>query len=162
LTDAGGIDSEHRPKSRRVGPVGRWLRFVHGKDGFRRAQKEGSMEKKTILIVDDEKNLRFLYEKEFTEEGFNVVTAADAAEAMKAYQEQHVDLIVLDIKLGDHDDGGLEALKRIRGVNKELPIVLNTAYASYKADFYSWLADAYVTKSSNLDELKGKVRELLR
>lgn len=120
------------------------------------------MSNKTILVVDDEKSLRMLYEKEFTEEGFKVLLAADAAEALRVYQEEKVDLIILDIKLGDSHDGGLETLKRIRSLNKELPIILNTAYASYKADFYSWLADAYVTKSSNLDELKSKVKDLLR
>ena len=46
-------------------------------------------------------------------------------------------------------------------INKDLPIILNSAYSTYKSDFQSWLADAYVVKSSNLEELKRKVKELV-
>jgi two-component SAPR family response regulator len=70
-----------------------------------------------------------------------------------------VDLVVLDIKMEGRN--GLESLSDFRRVNKDLPIILNSAYSTYKSDFQSWLADAYLVKSSNLEELKRKVRELI-
>ena len=43
----------------------------------------------------------------------------------------------------------------------ELPVVINTAYSSYKENFLSWSADAYLTKSADLSELKGTIRSIL-
>jgi len=116
---------------------------------------------KTILVVDDEKNIRLLYKKEFDEEGYKTLLASNPAEAMEQFQATEVDLVILDIKLSE-SNGGLETLKKMRKVKKDLPIILNTAYSTYKTDFSSWLADAYIIKSSNLDELKEKVKELLK
>ena len=56
---------------------------------------------------------------------------------------------------------GVELITQIMGLRKEVPIIINTAYQSYKDDFMTWAADAYVIKSSSLDELKARIRELL-
>ena len=56
---------------------------------------------------------------------------------------------------------GLEVLDLLRKKNKSLPVILNSAYSTYKNDFTSWLADAYLVKSHDLTELKDKVQELL-
>jgi len=56
---------------------------------------------------------------------------------------------------------GLEALGRILGLKKDIPVILNTAYSNYKDDFMSWAADAYVVKSSDLTQLKTTIREVL-
>jgi len=69
------------------------------------------------------------------------------------------DLVILDIGLPEMD--GLEVLGNIIGINNKIPVILNTAYPSYKDDFMNWTADAYVVKSSDLSELKGRVHELL-
>ncbi len=45
--------------------------------------------------------------------------------------------------------------------NKDIPIIINTAYCNYKDNFMSWAADAYIVKSSDLTELKNKIKELL-
>ena len=68
-------------------------------------------------------------------------------------------LVVLDIKLKDQN--GLEILGDFRKLDKNIPIVLNSAYSTYKNDFQSWLADAYLVKSPNMDDLKRKIRELI-
>lgn len=116
---------------------------------------------KTILIVDDEKHIRFLYEEEFTDAGYHVLTASNGQEAFERLEEQpDVDLILLDIKMPEMD--GTEFLRRIRQVNKEIPILLSTAYGDYvQQDFSAWLSNGYAVKTSDLTELKGKVRELL-
>ncbi|MEW6686474.1 MAG: response regulator [Candidatus Edwardsbacteria bacterium] len=117
---------------------------------------------KKILVVDDEKNICLLYNKEFSAEGYEVITATEISEAEKLFFEGGVNLVILDIKLTEDKDGGLELLRKMREKDKTVPIILNTAYPSYKAEFSTWLADAYIIKSGNLAELKTKVKELLR
>lgn len=114
-----------------------------------------------ILFVDDEPALRLLYSDELKEEGYQVVTAANCDEAVKRLEEQDIDLVVLDIQIGQ--ESGLEMLQKIVREQKDLPVVLCSAYNCYKDDFSSWLADAYIVKSSDLTELKGEIiRQLAR
>ena len=65
----------------------------------------------------------------------------------------------MDIRLPGMD--GLEAMSRVLDRNPRLPIILNSAYSSYKDSFMSWSADAYVVKSADTGELRARVRELL-
>jgi two-component system response regulator (stage 0 sporulation protein F) len=115
--------------------------------------------KKKILIVEDEEGLRFLYKEELEAEGYEVLTAGNGREAIQQLEEGRPDLIILDIVMPVMD--GMEALGRIVGKERKIPIILNTSYPGYRQDFMSWAADAYVTKSTDLGELKDKVRELL-
>ncbi len=114
---------------------------------------------KRILVVDDDEAIRTLLKEELTEEGYEVITASNARDALKLVEQEQLDLVVLDIRMPGMD--GLEALPRILGLKEGLPVILNTAYAQYKESFMSWAADAYVVKSSDLTELKEKVRELV-
>jgi two-component system, response regulator, stage 0 sporulation protein F len=115
---------------------------------------------KRIMIVDDEPAIRRLYQKEFSEDGFEVVLAASGQEALAHAENQStLDLVILDIKMEGKD--GLEVLDELRAKYKGLPVILNSAYSTYKNDFTSWLADAYLVKSPDLAELKEKVQELL-
>jgi two-component system response regulator (stage 0 sporulation protein F) len=115
--------------------------------------------KKKILIVEDEEGLRLLYEEELKAEGHEVFTASNGKEAIQKLEEKKPDLIILDIVMPVMD--GLEALGQIVRKERKIPIILNTSYPGYRQDFISWAADAYVTKSTDLDELKKKVKELL-
>jgi len=112
-----------------------------------------------VLIVEDEPHLLDLYRMELEDEGYKVATATDGPKALTATQEFNPDLIVLDIKLGEME--GLEVLQRIKDTHKDKPVILNSAYSHYKNEFTSWLADAYITKSGDLTELKDKISELL-
>jgi len=69
------------------------------------------------------------------------------------------DLVVLDIRMPGMD--GLDAMSRILERHPKLKVVLNSAYSSYKDNFMSWAADAYVVKSSDLSELRSTVKALL-
>jgi two-component system, response regulator, stage 0 sporulation protein F len=115
--------------------------------------------KKKILVVEDEEGLRLLYEEELKAEGYEVITAQNGREAIQQLEEGKPDLIILDIVMPVMD--GMEALGRIVGKERKIPIILNTSYPGYRRDFMSWAADAYVTKSIDLGELKNKVKELL-
>ena len=114
---------------------------------------------KTILIVDDEKNLRLLYKKELGEEGYRILTAENGEKALEIVKKEHIDLVVLDIKMEGID--GIQTLREILSENRNIKIILNSAYSSYKSDFSTWSADAYIIKSSDLKELKDKIQELL-
>lgn len=112
-----------------------------------------------ILIVDDEENIGRLYADELSLDGFDVSLANSGESALEAVESTVPDLVVLDIKM--EDMSGLDILGQLKQRNRDLPIILNSAYSTYKDDFMSWLADAYVVKSSDMRELKTKIRELL-
>jgi DNA-binding response OmpR family regulator len=114
-----------------------------------------------ILIVDDETFIRVLYKTEFESEGYQVDVAAGADEALDVIAAVRPDVVILDIELGENNGNGLELLNRLREDAHECAIILNSAYATYKSDFQTWLADAYLMKSSDLRPLKAKVQELL-
>jgi CheY-like chemotaxis protein len=113
----------------------------------------------TILLVEDDENQRLLYEQELKLEGYEIVTAADGKEGLRKVQEQPPDMIIMDINMPKMN--GIEAMGMILSKYKNIPIIINTAYSSYKDNFMSWTADAYVVKSSNLIELKNKIKEIL-
>jgi DNA-binding response OmpR family regulator len=114
---------------------------------------------KKILVVEDDESQRFLYHDELAEAGYKVILASNGKEALKQLHKYEVDLVILDIVMPVMD--GMEALGRIIRQYRDIPIILNTAYSSYKDDFMSWGADAFIVKSSDLGELKAKVRELV-
>ncbi len=113
-----------------------------------------------ILVVDDEESIRFLYKEELEEDGFVVEVAQDGLEALKQVPLFKPDLITLDIKMPGLN--GIETLKRIRETERQVPIVMCSAYGEYKQDLTTWASDAYVVKSADLTELKNTIRRLLR
>jgi two-component system, response regulator, stage 0 sporulation protein F len=114
---------------------------------------------KRLLIVEDEEALCLLYKEELSREGYDVITVHDAEQALKMLAEEAFDLIITDIRMPGRD--GVELITEIMGLRKDVPIIINTAYQSYRDDFMTWAADAYVVKSSSLDELKSKIKELM-
>ena len=115
--------------------------------------------KKKVLLVEDEKALCLLYEEELSREGYAVTAVTDAESALAALKAQTFDLIVTDIRMPGKN--GIELITEIMGLRKDIPIIINSAYQSYKEDFMTWAADAYVVKSASLDELKAKIKNLL-
>jgi len=112
-----------------------------------------------ILVVDDEPSIRILYKEELEKEGYEVVCASNIDEALAAMKDQNPSLLVLDIKLGD--ESGIDFLLDVAKRDKNLPIILNTAYSVYRDNFQTWAADAYIVKSVDLSPLKQKIKELL-
>ncbi len=115
--------------------------------------------KHKLLFADDEKNLRILYQTEFTSEGYDVDVAEDADQVLEKVEDNSFDLIVLDIMMPGMN--GIEVMEKILSKNKKQLVILNTAYSVYKDNFMTWAADAYIIKSADLTELKDKVKELL-
>jgi len=121
-------------------------------------QKSSPISKK-ILIVDDEEPIRMLYKSELEEEGYKIFLAANAHEALEIVEKESLDLVVLDIKMPGMD--GIEAMQKIVGKKKEVPIIINSAYPHFKESFMTWVAEEYVVKSANLQELKDKIKQIL-
>lgn len=109
-----------------------------------------------ILMVDDEEYIRHYYTEELSEEGHRVWTAATGHELLRRIDSLQPEVVVLDIKLVDYD--GLELLQEIRNHYPDLPIILCTAYDTYKYDRKAIAADYYVVKSFDLSELKRAVQ----
>ena len=108
-----------------------------------------------ILIVDDEEHIRYLYSEELSDAGYDVITAESGYLLMEKIEEEKPDLVVLDIKMVDYN--GLDLLQDIRNRFYDLPVVLCTAYDTFKEDMKSISADYYVIKSFDLTELKNKI-----
>ena len=114
---------------------------------------------KRILVVDDEESIRLLYQEELQDQGFEVILAGDAEEALLKFTETSPHLVILDIKMPGLS--GIDVMKSIRDQSRDVPIILSTAYGEYKQNFETWASDAYVVKSANLDGLMNKIREIL-
>lgn len=113
----------------------------------------------SILVIDDDAHIRLLYQKELTQSGFVVETAATGEEAIRKSSDKRFHLAILDIEMPDLS--GLEVLNKMRETAPDMRVILNSAYSTYKSDFQSWLADAYIVKSSDMGPLKEQIRELL-
>ena len=112
-----------------------------------------------VLCVDDDLSLLRLYQEELTEEGYKVILAKDGKEALKKFEKESPNVVVMDIRMPLMD--GIEALTAMLGKDRQVPVILNTAYPQYRENFMTWGAEAYVIKSSDLTELKDKIREVL-
>src|SRR5512139_2038662 len=82
--------------------------------------------KTKILIIDDEKSLRFTFEVFLSRAGYEVVTACDYHEAMERLAEAEFDLIFADVILGGKT--GIDVLRELRQRNNAVPVVLITGF----------------------------------
>lgn len=122
------------------------------------------MAKATIMIVDDEEDIRELVELNLRREGFNVIGSETGEQALKLLRSQPPDLIVLDLMLPGID--GLEVCREIKSDprTKQIPIVMLTAKGE-EADIVTGLelgADDYMTKPFSGKVLLARIRRLLR
>ncbi len=113
----------------------------------------------TILVIEDDDNQRLLYEEDLKWMGYNVVAVKNGHDGLQALQNETVHVVLLDIAMPGMD--GIEALGKILDHDNQLPVILNTAYSSYKDDFMTWAAEAYVIKSHNLSELHQAIAAVL-
>ena len=112
-----------------------------------------------ILLVDDDNLQRLLYMRELSAAGYSVETASDAHEALQKFTANPPDLVVLDIRMPGRD--GTDVMARMLGVNRRVPIILHTAYSFDRENYLCWAANACLTKSSDLSELKETIGILL-
>ncbi len=126
----------------------------------------------TILVVDDEPNYLIVLSELLRDEGFEVYTAPDGREALAIVRDVDLDLVVTDMQMPGMD--GMALLEEIKTVNKDLPVVIITAYAeidkavaAMQAGAYSYLAkpfsnDELIVTINNAISLYSLVRENTR
>lgn len=120
-----------------------------------------AVEKKNILVVDDEKEIAELIEIHLMSQDYNVTKAKNGVEALKLLEENHFDLVLLDVMMPKMD--GKETLKRIRE-KFNIPVIMVTAKTSEKdkVEGLTLGADDYVTKPIKPLELIARVKAQLR
>ena len=111
-------------------------------------------------MVDDDESIRQDYMEELSDDGHQVSAVPSGHQLLSIIDLFQPDVVVLDIKLEDYD--GLELLKEIRNEYYNLPVILCSAYQTYKYDQRSITADYYVLKSFDLSELKTMIKRASR
>jgi DNA-binding NtrC family response regulator len=116
---------------------------------------------KAILVVDDERTLRFTLKEGLSEEGYRVETAADGAEALERLKQDEFHLVLLDQKLPD--GSGLDFLSLIRTRHSDIQVVMMTAYGQISQAVQATKAGCYdyLSKPFELDHLKLVIQNAL-
>jgi len=109
-----------------------------------------------IAVADDDSALLMLYAEELKDEGYDVFTAKDSARLMQIVETQQPDVIILEIKLGRED--GSKLVSEIKRKQEHTSVILCTAYPLEAERLKSLEIDGYVMKSSDLSDLKAKIR----
>ena len=106
-----------------------------------------------ILVVDDDKNTRLLFRAVLEEAGYTVSCASDGERALVVMDEEHIDLVVLDIMMPHMD--GYEFTKTLRDTNNNLPILMVSAkqLPSDKHKGFAAGTDDYMTKPIDEEEM---------
>ena len=116
---------------------------------------------RNILIIEDEIRIRILLRDYLKRDGFNVIEASDGDEGINAFQNNSIDLILLDIMMPRVD--GITVLETIRNVS-DVPIILLTAKSQEEDKLFGYElgADDYITKPFSPKVLIAKVKALLK
>jgi two-component system response regulator (stage 0 sporulation protein F) len=112
-----------------------------------------------ILIVDDQTCIQELIAENLLLEGYKVATAGDPGSAKVHLYRSPPDLVLLDLFLDGPE--GFRLFQNIKRQYSHLPVIILTAYDSYREDARLSKADGYVVKSTDFDELKKKIDEVL-
>lgn len=119
------------------------------------------MNEPVVLVVDDEKSLRDFVRRNLEARHYKVLTASNGLEAMATFNNEKVDLVILDLMMPHLD--GLETTRRIRESSKT-PIIILTALGEEadKVQAFDMGADDYLTKPFGVGELMGRIKAVLR
>lgn len=126
------------------------------------------MNKKKILLVDDDPDIISAFEAILTKKGYEIITAFNKAEGIKKFNSLNPDLAILDVMMDEEHDG-FEMSREIKKTNPETPIIMLTGISEITgvnfraaASDPNWLpADEFLDKPVNPDELVATIEELL-
>ena len=115
----------------------------------------------TILIVDDEKNYLVVLEALLGPEGYEILTAGRARDALRQIREADVDLVITDMKMPGMS--GMELLEEVKKIHPHLPVIMMTAYGTIEMAVAAMKKQAfdYITKPFQNEELKLTVKKAL-
>jgi len=108
---------------------------------------------KTILLADDDANLRRVLEFQLEEAGYEVTTASDGAEALEIFTRSDFDCVITDLRMPKLS--GLEFLEKIKTANSEIPVIVITAFGEVETAVAAMKIGAYdyINKPFNRDEI---------
>ncbi len=112
-----------------------------------------------ILVIDDDEDFRFILTRTLEKEGYQVQAVGSGAGAIEALKSQRFDLALLDIKMPEM--GGREAMREIRKLDPQLPVLLVTGSPDWPDRELRAAAQGWIYKPFRLTQLKSMVRELL-
>ncbi len=112
-----------------------------------------------ILFADNDPHIRFLFQEELREEGYEVVVAGSARETIEMMETANPDLVVLELLLPDMS--GMETLRIIKGTRREIPVVFYSTY-TLPASTATLEADGLVLKTHDTKDLKETVRCVMK
>ncbi len=120
------------------------------------------MSKSKLLVVDDEEDVRYSFQRIFDSAEIELATAASGEEALKVIPQLKPDLVMMDIRMGGIS--GLETLRRIRQLDSKLPVILMTAYRTTQAAIEGMKLGAfdYLLKPFDVPKLKEIVHSALK
>ena len=120
------------------------------------------MSKSKLLVVDDEEDVRYSFQRIFDSAEIEISTAGSGEEALKLIPQLHPDLVMMDIRMGGIN--GLETLRRIRQLDSKLPVILMTAYRTTQAAIEGMKLGAfdYLLKPFEVPKLKEIVSAALK
>lgn len=115
-----------------------------------------------ILVVDDDKNTRLLFQAILRAEGYHVLTAVNGVDALQIMDTEHIDLVILDVMMPQMD--GYAFTKTLRECNNNLPILMVSAKQLQSDKQMGFLAgtDDYMTKPIDETEMLLRIKALLR
>ena len=118
---------------------------------------------KKILIIDDEKDIRFLLSSILVDEGYLTIEAGDIAGAEKKIDGEFFDLALIDISLGDKKKDGISLLKKIKKMNSDLPVIMISGHATIQiaVDSIKEGAFEFLEKPFNTSRLLNFVKRAL-
>ncbi|SNT16140.1 PEP-CTERM-box response regulator transcription factor [Anaerovirgula multivorans] len=116
---------------------------------------------KKILIVDDEKNMRWAIKKALQKQNYKILEGANGLEAVEVFREEDPDLVLMDLKMPIMD--GLEALTEIKEINREIPVIMITAHGTVESAIEAMKLGAldYISKPFDVEELKVVIEKAL-
>ena len=119
-------------------------------------------ERKQVLVVDDEPNLRRVLSAQLERDGYEVHTAEDGEGALGVLKDHHIDLVITDLRMPKMD--GMELLRRALELDESLPVVMITAHGTVDNAVEALKTGAfdYITKPFDQAEVRGIVRKALR
>jgi two-component system, NtrC family, response regulator AtoC len=119
-------------------------------------------EKKQVLIVDDEPNLRKILAAQLSRDGYDVMTAEDGEQGLATLRDHHIDLVVTDLKMPRVD--GMQLLREALRIDPDLPVVMITAHGTVDTAVEALKIGAfdYLTKPFDKDEVRAIVAKALK
>jgi DNA-binding NtrC family response regulator len=114
-----------------------------------------------IFLIDDERNVHYSFQRALGE-NFRVISAFSGEEALERFVAEHPDLVLLDVKLPGLE--GLEILQRIKALDRDVPIILLTAYGTTETAIIAMKLGAYdyLLKPVDIPTLRGLIMKALR